>query len=421
MSPASDLAPMNFLIPSSVGRPGDDPIFALHGQAVARAKSGESVLNATIGALMESDGSLATMPSVDEALAHVPLGQAASYAPIAGVPGFLESVISDLFGEREIAKNSVAVATPGGTGAVYAAIVNFLDEGQALLTTSYYWGPYRILSEHHGRRIETFEMFGDDGRLNLSAFETALSDLIERQGRALIVLNTPCHNPTGYSLDDREWAEVTRIVNRAASKAPVALLIDHAYAKFGAGTSDAWLGAIEQLSERALVMVAWTVSKAFAQYGARVGALIATCRDADQRIDVRNALSYTCRGTWSNCNHLGMLAITRLLQDPELRRRSIAERDHLIQLLNNRVELFNQLAADQDITYPRYEGGFFVSVFTPDAEVTVAHMREAGVFVVPLQGAVRLALCATPVSEVPRLVEAVVAGVRAAESQVAAR
>jgi hypothetical protein len=33
-------------------------------------------------------------------------------------------------------------------------------------------------------------------------------------------------------------------------------------------------------------------------------------------------------------------------------------------------------------------------------------MREAGVYVVPMKGAVRVALCSTPAREVPRLVSA---------------
>ena len=57
------------LIPDSQGRSGDDPIFALNAEATRRAKAGESIVNATLGALMEDDGRLATMPVVFETLA----------------------------------------------------------------------------------------------------------------------------------------------------------------------------------------------------------------------------------------------------------------------------------------------------------------------------------------------------------------
>jgi aromatic-amino-acid transaminase len=162
------------------------------------------------------------------------------------------------------------------------------------------------------------------------------------------------------------------------------------------------------------VLIAWSASKSFAQYGARIGALIAVAHDDEERACIQNALSYACRGTWSNCNHLGMLAISELLTNPISREAADRERAALIDLLGQRVEAFNTEAAKYDLDYPRYEGGFFVAVFSPDAEKTAAHMRDAGVFVVPLGGALRIALCATPTRDIPRLVKALAAGIAAA-------
>ena len=405
------------LIPASADRPGDDPIFALHGEAMGRAAAGESILNATIGALMQDDGRLAILPSVSEALRRVDERRAAAYAPIAGEPEFLSCVIEDLFDAPELRDMAVAVATPGGTGAVDAAIVNFLDVGQELLTTSYYWGPYRILAEHNRRGVATARMFDESGRFDIAAFDAALQGLVARQGRVLAILNTPCHNPTGYSLDEDEWRAVAEALERASQRGTVTLLIDNAYAKFRPPGPERWVKFIGDIVQHTTVLVAWTVSKAFAQYGARVGAIVALHPDARERQRIKNALSYTCRGTWSNCNHLGMLAITDLLSNPTERERSEAERAEMCALLAQRVERFNELAPGANLSFPRYEGGFFVSVFTPDAKLTAGYMRdECGVYIVPLEGAVRVALCATPASAIPRLVEALEAGVRAAES-----
>ncbi len=416
MNPFPSTVPNTFLIPESSNRSGDDPIFSLHAEAQARAAAGEDILNLTVGALTEDDGSLAVMPSVQDALDRVPFERAAGYAPIAGDAPFLKAVIADLYGTGELAQRSVAVATAGGTGALHHAIVNFLEPGQALLTTSYYWGPYSILADHSRRRVETFEMFDDVGGFNLAAFEEALDALLAAQGRALVVLNSPCHNPTGYALDEREWRAVADILRKRAGSAPIALLVDNAYAKFGPPSSQAWFHWIEDLAEHMPLLVAWTVSKSFAQYGARVGSLVASHADEGVRKRISNALSYSCRGTWSNCNHLGILAITELLTDADLRRRSEEDRARLGGLLRERVKAFNDQAASAGLKYPRYEGGFFVAVFTPDAKRTAARMRELGVYIVPLRGAVRVALCCTPVEAVPRLVEALVEGVRAARS-----
>lgn len=403
------------LIPSCADRPGDDPIFTLNAEALARAAKGQRILNATLGALMTDDGHLAVMPSVTKAIASIDPEQAAAYAPISGDLEFRRAIVRDTFGDSPLADRSVAVATAGATGAILHAITCFLEPGQALLTSSYFWTPYQIIASHTGRAVELFEMFNEEGRFGTRAFEEALARLMARQGRALVVLNFPCHNPTGYSLDDSEWQEVAAIIERHANRGPISLLIDLAYAHFGSDASRAWVRHAERISESAQLLVAWTASKAFAQYGARVGALIAPHADPVERERLANGLGFACRGTWSNCNHLGMLAITHLLEDEEARAQCLRERAALVELLGERVTAFNAAAAEAGLSYPRYEGGFFVAVFTPDAVRTAERMKERGVFVVPMKGAVRVALCSTPAAEVPRLVEALQEGYRAAQ------
>ena len=405
---------MNSLISEARGRPGDDPIFTINAAANARRAQGEPVINASLGALLDDDGGLSVMPTVFEAFQKVPAQQAAAYAPIAGDPPFLEAVRRDAFGGGTMFDNSVAAATPGGTGALLNAMMNFLEPGQSIYTSSYYWSPYRIIAGHNRRGVETFPMFDGAGAFHLSAFEEGLVAQLKRQGRALVILNFPCHNPTGYTLDEAEWAGVAAALGRASDHGDVALVVDLAYAAFGTQPPSVWVDAMETVCDRVAVLAAWTASKSFAQYGARVGALIASIPDASHRLDVENAISYTCRGSWSNCNHLGLLAVSKLLLDDDLRTRVGSERSALVSLLSDRVDAFNAAAGARGLVYPRYEGGFFVSVFTPDAEETARVAAAEGVYVVPMDGAVRLALCAVPQSDIPRLVDAVARGVDAA-------
>lgn len=407
---------MNSLISESRGRPGDDPIFTINAAANARRARGEAVVNASLGALLDDDGGLSVMPTVFEAFQAVPAQQAAAYAPIAGDPPFLEAVRRDVFGDGEMFENSVAAATPGGTGALLNAMMNFLEPGQSIYTSSYYWSPYRIIAGHNRRGVETFPMFDEGGAFHLEAFEAGLIDQLGRQGRALVLLNFPCHNPTGYTLDEGEWQGVAAALGRASEHGSVTLVVDLAYASFGAQSPSVWVDAMASVCDRVAVLAAWTASKSFAQYGARVGALVASIPDPQHRQDVANALSYSCRGSWSNCNHMGLLAVSRLLTDDGLRSAVAGERASLVRLLGERVDVFNEEAGRHGLAYPRYEGGFFVSVFTPDARETARVAAEEGVYVVPMDGAVRVALCAVPRADVPRLVEVVSRGVDAARS-----
>ena len=394
------------LIPESLERPGNDPIFALLAEANAREAAGEDILNATLGALAGEDGKLSILPTVTAALRELPPAEFAAYAPIAGLPEFLDGVRTDLFGDHAVRDQAVAVATPGGTGALYASLVNFLGRGESLLTTSYYWEPYRILADHCGRGVQTFRSFDEHGRLDLADFEKQLTAQLAQQERALVLLNTPCHNPTGYSLDDQEWSGVADVIRSAARTKPVTLVLDHAYAKFAGSNTADWRPHIAGIAESAQVLVAWTASKSFTLYGGRVGAAVAIHSDEAQRKRLFNALSYSSRGTWSNGNRAVQRAIGNILADPALRENCETERAVLVQGLTARVERFKQLAAEAGLRHPRYEGGFFVCVFSDDPKVAAAKMREAGVFVVPIQGALRVALCSTPVDSIPRLIKA---------------
>jgi aromatic-amino-acid transaminase len=400
---------MHHLIPSHQSRPSDDPIFALNREAMQRRQRGESIVNATVGALLDDDGKLSVLASAARAVHEVSAVEWATYAPIAGSPDFLRAVMDDLLsGQPELREIATAVATPGGTGALRHAIANYLEPGQAILTTSFFWGPYQTLADEADRKVETFAMFaGDDATsLDIGALDRALGKQLATQKRALLFLNDPCHNPTGYSMRTEEWAEVARCVLAHAERAPVTLLIDCAYFAYGRADSRAFMKELLPLIGKAEILFAWSASKTFTHYGLRVGALVACVADAKERATTEAALSYSCRGTWSNCNRGGLAAVTRLLTDRALALSCDAEREALKATLRARVDAFNTLARPRGLRYPRYEGGFFVTVFDEDAENRAKLMRAAGVFVVPQRGALRVALCSVAERDVARLVDA---------------
>jgi aromatic-amino-acid transaminase len=395
------------LIPAHQGRPSDDPIFALNKEASARRQRGEAIVNATVGSLLHDDGRLAILPTAARVVHEVAAEEWATYAPIAGSPDFLSAVIADLFAtEPSMRACAVAAATPGGTGALRHAIANYLEPGQSLLTTSFFWGPYQTLSDEADRRVTTFSMFDAKGTLDIAALDRALAAQIAEQRRVLLILNDPCHNPTGYSMRREEWALVVERLLAHAAEAPVTLLVDMAYAAYGASDPRAALAELRPLLGKVGLLFAWTASKTFTHYGLRVGAIVACVPDPAERTATESALCYSCRGTWSNISRGGMRAITRLLTDKDLAAACDREREELKALLGARVATFNEIAPKAGLVYPRYEGGFFVTVFADDAADRAIRMKDKGVFVVPQKGALRVALCSVAAKDIARLVEA---------------
>jgi aromatic-amino-acid transaminase len=398
---------MLHVIAAHQGRPSDDPIFALNREATQRRDKGEAIVNATVGSLLDDDGRLSVLPTAARVVREVPEGDWAAYAPIAGTPGFLSAVIEDLFSTQPRLKESaLAVATPGGTGALRHAVDNFLERGQSILTTSYYWGPYKTLTDEADRRVATFSMFDASGSLDIDALDRALREQVKAQGRVLLFLNDPCHNPTGYSMRPAEWKAVVLRLLAHSETAPITLLVDCAYFAYAPGDPRAFLAELVPLLGRVGLLFAWSASKTFTHYGLRVGALVACLVDEAERTMTSAALSYSSRGTWSNCNRGGLTAITRLLVDPELSKAANSERESLKRMLQERVRAFNVAAPLKKLAYPRYDGGFFVTVFHREAEAKALAMKEMGVFVVPQPGALRVALCGVAERDVERLVAA---------------
>ncbi len=402
---------MRHLIPARQNRPDKDLIFALNGEATRRKQAGEKIVNATIGSLMNDDGTLAVLDTVANLLKQVPRDEWAAYAPIPGTPGYLEAVIGDTFvGHDALKKSATAVATPGGTGALRHALMNYLEAGQKMLTPSFYWGPYQTLCDEHERGLETFNMFGADGLLDVTALDAKLDAQLKSQGRVLLFLNDPCNNPTGYSMRASEWKQVVERLVAHSGKGPITLLVDMAYFLYGTAKDPrAFMNELTPLLGKVGLLFAWSGSKSFTHYGLRIGALIACEADEKERAATQAALAYACRGTWSNCNRGGLWTVTKLLTDATLKAQCDAEREKLKALLTARVDAFNALARPKGLNYPRYEGGFFVTVFTDDAEGRAAKMKEQGVYVVPQKGAVRVALCSVSQTDVTKLVDALVA------------
>ena len=223
---------MDLLPARNAARPSDDPIFALNREATQRKAQGHAVINATVGALLEDDGQLAVLPTVMDAVRAVEPRKAAAYAPIAGVPEYLNAVIRDLLGGTALADMAVAASTPGGTGALRHAVSTFLERGQSVVTPSFYWGPYQTICDEHERGVRTSPMFTAAGGFDVSGFADALQRTAKEQGRLLVFLNDPCHNPTGYSMSEGEWEGVSAALREVSAQVPTTVLADVAYLGF---------------------------------------------------------------------------------------------------------------------------------------------------------------------------------------------
>jgi aromatic-amino-acid transaminase len=392
------------LIPSRRAFPADDPIFALNTEAQARRATGESILNATVGALLDDSGQLVVLEAVMDLWRELTAMEIAPYAPIAGDPLFLKALVRRHWPMLNTA--GAACATPGGSGALALSLRNVLEPGQRVLTTAPFWGPYATLAAENGMSLVTAPWPGAGEPLDAGAWEAALRSLMKDQGRVLLWLNDPCHNPTGRSLSPTDRAALAGLLREISALGPITLLLDFAYLDYtqepGAVTAALSDYAALGGERRVLVGASLSLSKSMTLYGGRCGALVFPW-SVDPALQA--ALTQSCRGTWSNCAKAPQALLLRLEKDGKAQARLAAEHRHWSEVLAARASALDEALTTEGMEALHWTGGFFVCVPVTDPEAVSIQMKQQGVYTVPLPEGLRVGLCGMRAAEAPRLAQ----------------
>ena len=392
-----------YILARSNGRviPLEDKIFGISSRAKeAIAKKGkDKVINGTIGSLLDDDGELVVLESVDEVFKHLSPKDYAEYAPIGGIQPFKESVQKAAFGIHVPKGYIEAVATPGGTGSLRNVISNYSDGGDQILTSDWHWAPYNTIAGEIGRSIATYELFTEDGRFNVEAFRKKSAELLARQESLVIIMNTPAHNPTGYSLTLEDWDNVIDVLcDEAKCGKAIALVIDVAYIDFAGDEEEyrRFLPKIERLPENVLSIIAYSLSKTFTLYGTRCGAMICVAKTHEIADEFKRVCEYSSRGSWSNSAKVAQVILSRIYSDPELLARIDEERAGYRDMLIRRGRAFSEAAEECGLEIVPYDAGFFISIPCDNPDEVSHKLEEEDVFLVPLAKGIRVAVASLP-------------------------
>lgn len=391
----------------STGKIATDKIFGANQLAVeATQKYGrEKVTNATIGAILDDNETLVVLPAVEKLFRNIPAAELAGYAPITGLPAYKEAVISLAFADSKPEGYIEAIATPGGSGAIRNTIWTYSEVGDTVLTSDWFWGPYQTLCEENLRKLTVFQTFTREGGFNIGSLEEKSRELLARQTNLVVLLNTPAHNPTGYSLSEEEWKKsLDMFTDLAANKSKkIILFVDAAYLDF-AGEKQAarkFMRHFSNLPENILVIVGFSASKGYTMYGMRTGAMIAVAASKAIADEFRNTNELACRSTWSNCARAGQKILSDICGNKELLAEVEAEREFWRKAIKDRADVFMSEAREAGLATLPYKAGFFISIPTDNPESVVAKLNAQNLFAVALAKGVRLAICAIPAPKVP--------------------
>lgn len=384
-------------------------------QAAIKIHGTDKVTNATIGVMLNEEGKLATIPTVEKVFRSMEFSELVSYAPISGLPDYLDAVIDLTFAECKPEGFIGAAATAGGTGAIHHAIANYAERGDAVLTSDWRWGNYDIICNETGKRLETFKLFDDALNFNLSDFAVKVDALLKKQKSLLVIINTPAHNPTGYSLSSDEWDKVLAVLTaQVSSGKKISLLVDIAYIDFAGekNSTRAFMKKFSNLPEDLFVMISFSMSKSFTFYGQRTGALIGISPSEKIIDEFKNVSKYSNRATWSNINRGAQALLVKLNADSEVAAQYEAERNELYQLVKRRADIFVEEAKTCDLKIVPYKGGFFIAVPADNPVAVCQKLHDDLIFAVPLKLGIRVAACSTSLEKMHGVAEKILRAIK---------
>lgn len=381
----------------------------------------EAIVSA-VGEVVGDTGTRAYLPTFVEEAARIyreSPDQAIAYADIGGRAGYLEVstryILPGEFAEGHVAR----VAVAGLASAIYTTLQVSARRVDVFVPEPC-WPHYGPMIEELEGRYHGFPLLNSQQTFNVDALASGLQQ-VPHGGTAIVMLNTPCHNPTGYSLTPDDFRRVRELVwYHADDGKTLRLIIDPAYVdyywKHPHSIQQDIIMPLVPLHERVTLAIGWTISKTFLAYGQRLGTLLMLASTPEQAAEMQGQMYRATMATFSQCSTVPQLVIERLHADPQKLRQIQAEREPVRAMLARRNGAFESALAETGLRSLPGDGGFFRTVELPaggkalDVVRRLAEQRVAMVAASDHQ--LRIAICSVPETKMLAMCQCISEAVR---------
>ena len=362
----------------------------------------DKVIDATLGSLYDEDNNLVTLNSFFNTYRNLDNSDYAKYSStFSGNFKYKNAIKNYVIGSSFKNLKERIVATPGGTGAISITISNMLSKEETIIIPNIGWTSYNIMAKENNLNIVQYKMFDDNNNFNLIDLKNKIKDSLNKQNKALVIINSPLHNPTGYSLTNNEWKELVRFINEDCDNKEVILLNDIAYIdySYNLDTVKDYFKELDNLNSNALLVICYSCSKTFTIYGMRLGASIILHKDEEVLDELANAYDKSCRTHWSNSNNGAMTSISNVLNDNY--NEFIKEKEQYINLLKERSDILLKEAKENELPIYPYKEGFFITIKVDNSIKEKYHQEliKENIFTVQVNEGIRVAVCSLPINK----------------------
>ena len=381
-----------------------DTVFTIVSKAsIAKKEYGsENVIDASIGSLFDEDSNFVALDSVFNSYRSLTNKDYAKYASsFSGNLDFKDAIKKYVLENKFTNLKEKIIATPGGTGAISITISNMLSKGETIIVPNIGWTSYTIMAKENNLNVDFYSMFDESNNFNLNNLKEKILNSLKIQNKALVIINSPLHNPTGYSIKNNEWEELVRFINEDCNNKEVIILNDIAYIDYSFNLNNVkdYFKVLDNLNDNALLVIAYSCSKTFTSYGMRLGAAIVLHKDETLLEEIFNAYDKSCRVYWSNSNNGAMTNVANLINNhlEEFNK----EKDIYINLLKERADIILKEAKEIDLPIYPFDEGFFITLKVDNSIKNKYHeeLLNNNIFTVQVNEGIRIAVCSLPINK----------------------
>ncbi len=378
------------------------PADALLGlMAAFRADPREDKIDLGVGVYRNEAGETPIMAAVREAERRLAeTAPTKSYESPQGNLGFGAQITNLVYGDDKNPPQTVPFAAPGGTGALCLSmgLAQRLNAEATVWVSSPSWPNHPHVAKTAGLKADTYS-YAAPGAAKPD-LDNVLDDLSRAAPRDVVILQGPCHNPTGIDLDTDQWKQLAGFV-KEKSLLPV---IDIAYHGFGTSLDEDLVGVRAFLQEVDEALISYSCSKNFGLYRDRVGCLILQGNDADALDAARTHVADIARAIYSMPPAHGPAVVETIMTTPDLQK---LWEDELSQMQRRMTSLRRTLAEalhpssnSFDASVLKTQNGMFSLL--PLVTDGAAKLKEGGLY---LPGSGRVNIAGLTESTIPRAAE----------------
>lgn len=379
-------------------------ILKISKDALEAAKIYDDVINASIGMFYDEDKTIGGMPIVTKAIRQFADELILPYPAVDGGADFKKNVISWVLGkyEPEIREKMFmsACATPGGSGAIASTFALYSKPNDYIFVSDVRW-QYERFADRAKLRIFEHKLFKNDA-FDLDSFKERLEELCQIQKQVIVIINDPCHNPTGYTLSLDEWRIIIDTLNEKINN-DIVFLYDVAYLDFSHEEDTRQkMRFLPNLKKHVLTIISFSGSKTFGVYGMRLGAAIAISTNESLVKQAIPKYINEARGSWSATPtpSIELLNHFSKKENKDAFKQGLL---HITTLVKKRSELFLEQAKEAGLVMYPFKSGFYAVILTKDPDQDYLKLAEHRIFAVPMNGGIRLALCSLSLKDIDGL------------------